>query len=88
MPHLMLTSALLFALLALVATAIGACLRIARDVMLNEADEGAEGEFSASHAAHNGNGLAEDFGLGLQHHAANFTPDSGQSFRRGRSLNA
>jgi hypothetical protein len=88
MPHLMLTSALLFALLAVVATAIGACLGIARDLMLNEADEGAEGDFSPSQAAHKGNGLAEDFGLGLQHHAANFAPDSGQSLRRGRSLNA
>jgi hypothetical protein len=88
MPHLMLTSALLFALLAVVATAIGACLRIARDVMLNEADEGTEGDFSPSHAALNGNGLDEDFGLGLRHHAANFAPDSGQSFRRDRSLNA
>ena len=88
MPHLMLTSVLLFALLAVVATAIGACLGIARDLLLDEADEGAAGEISPSHTGHNGNGLAEDFGLGLRHHAANFAPDSGESFRRGRSLNA
>jgi hypothetical protein len=56
--------------------------------MLDEAEEGAAGEFSPSHTGHNGNGLAEDFGLGLRHHAANFAPDSGESFRRGRSLNA
>jgi hypothetical protein len=85
MPHLMLTSALLFALLAVVATAIGACLGIARDLMLDEGDGSAESERSPTQ---NGHGLTEDFGLGLRHHAANFTPDSGQSFRRGRSLNA
>jgi len=83
MSHLMLTSALLFALLAGVATAIGACLGIARNLLLDEADEGAEPELS-----HQGNGLAEDFGLGLGHHAAHFAQNSGRSFDRGRSLNA
>ncbi len=86
MPHLMLTSALLFALLAIVATAIGACLGIARDLMLDDADEATDGEFAPSQSGQIG--LAEDFGLGLRHHAANFAQDSGQSFRRGRSLNA
>jgi hypothetical protein len=86
MPHLMLTSALLFALLAVVATAIGACLGIARDLLLlDEGDESAERDGSPSQ---NGHGITEDFGLGLRQHAANFAPDSGQSFRRGRSLNA
>ncbi len=86
MPHLMLTSALLFALLAVVATAIGACLGIARDLMLDESDEGTDAEPVPLHTGQNGNGLAE--GLGLQHHAPNFAPDSGRSFHRGRSLNA
>ena len=39
MTHLMLTSALLFALLAFVAIAIGATLGIARDLVLEEAGE-------------------------------------------------
>jgi len=86
MPHLMLTSALLFALLAIVATAIGACLSIGRDLMLEDADEAADGEFATCQGGQIG--LAEDFGLGLRHHAANFAQDSGQSFRRGGSLNA
>jgi hypothetical protein len=84
MPHLMLTSALLFALLAIVATALGACLGVARDLMLDDADETADGEFAQGGQI----GLAEDFGLGLRHHAANFAQDSGQSFSRSRSLNA
>ena len=41
MTHLMLTSALLFALLAVVAIAIGASLGIARDLMVDEASESA-----------------------------------------------
>jgi hypothetical protein len=83
MSHLMLTSALLFALLAVVATAIGACLGIARDLLLDGADEGTELD-----ASHQGNGLAEDFGLGLRHHATHFAQDSRRSFRGGGSLNA
>jgi hypothetical protein len=86
MPHLMLTSALLFALLAIVATAIGACFGIARDLMLEDADETVESELTPSGTGQIG--LAEDFGLGLRHHAANFAQDSAQSFRRGGSLNA
>jgi hypothetical protein len=86
MSHLMLTSALLFALLAIVATAIGACMAIARDLMLDESDETTDGEFAPSDGGQIG--LAEDFGLGLRHHAANIAQDSGQSFSRSRSLNA
>jgi hypothetical protein len=85
MDHLMLTSTLLFALLAVVATAIGSCLGIARDLLLDGAEEATGTEVAPSH---DGNGLAEDFGLGLRHHAANFTQDSGQSFLQGGSLNA
>jgi hypothetical protein len=84
MTHLMLTSALLFALLAVVAIAIGASLGIARDLLLDENHETTD---SQSAASGNGHGLAEDFGLGLQH-ATHFAQDSGRSFRRGRSLNA
>jgi len=85
MTHLMLTSALLFALLAVVAMAIGASLGIARDLMLDEPDETAIDIESTPSL--NGHGLAEDFGLGLQH-ATHFAQDSGQSFRRSRSFNA
>ncbi len=84
MTHLMLTSALLFALLAVVAIAVGASLGIARDLMLDESNDAATDPQSAPTG--NGHGLAEDFGLGLQH-AAHFAQDSGRSFRRGRSLN-
>jgi hypothetical protein len=38
-PHLLLTSALLFALLVIVAVAIGASLRIAHDLLFEGADE-------------------------------------------------
>jgi hypothetical protein len=89
MTHLMLTSALLFALLAVVATAIGASFGIARDLRLDETHETDTDILSAgqSSPSGNGNGLAEDFGLGLQH-VAHFAHDSGPSVRRGRSLNA
>ena len=79
MTHLMLTSALLFSLLAVVAIAICAPLWIALDLMLHESHE-----TDTSRDAH---GLAEDFGLGLQH-ATHFAQDSRRSFRRGRSFNA
>jgi hypothetical protein len=89
MTHLMLTSALLFALLAVVAIAIGASLGIARDLMLDENHETATDLLTAGQSAisGNGHGLAEDFGLGLQH-ATHFAQDSGRSFSRGRSFNA
>lgn len=87
MTHLMLTSALLFALLAVVAVAIGASVGIARDLMLDEASEAAPDSRSApaGYAARQGNGLAEDFGLGLQH-ATHFTQDAGRSFSRNGSF--
>ena len=90
MTHLMLTSALLFALLAVVAIAIGASFGIARDLMLDETHETATARSTSaaqSSTSGNGHGLAEDFGLGLQH-ATHFAQDSGRSFRRSRSLNA
>lgn len=83
MTHLIVTSALLFALLAVVAIALGASLGIARDLM-QEPDETAADK--ASTPSGNGHGLAEDFGLGLRH-ATHFAPDPGRSFRRGRSFN-
>jgi len=79
MTHLMLTSALLFALLAVVAIAIGASVGIARDVMLDESDEPVTD--TESTPSRKGHGLAEDFGLGLQH-ATHFAQHSGRSFRR------
>jgi hypothetical protein len=89
MTHLMLTSALLFALLAVVAIAIGASLGIARDLMLDENHETATDLLTAGQSAisGNGHGLAEDFGLGLRH-ATHFAQHSGRSFSRGRSFNA
>ena len=85
MTHLMLTSALLFALLTVVAIAIGASLGIARDLMLDEADATATDTQSAG--GRQSHGLAEDFGLGLQH-ATHFAQDPGRSFSRSRSFNA
>jgi hypothetical protein len=103
MTHLMLTSALLFSLLAVVAIAIGASLGIARDLMLDEMDETAAATQSSvgpraagqSLAARQGlatcqgqgHGLAEDFGLGLEH-ATHFAQDPGRSFSRSRSFSA
>ena len=79
MPHLLLTSALLFALLAIVGVAIGASMRIARDLLLDESDEerqepGGDGRIS----------VPEDFGVGLRH-AATFAPARGGSLPGGRS---
>jgi hypothetical protein len=85
MPHLLLISALLFALLALVAIAIGAWVGIARDLMLEEVDETPEGEVTAADSGEIG--LGEDFGIGLGH-ATNFAQDPGRSFRGSGSLNA
>jgi hypothetical protein len=82
MTYLLLTSALLFALLAVVAIALGASLGIARDLMLDESDETASDIGSTP----SGHGLAEDFGLGLRH-ATHFAQHSAPSFRRRRSFN-
>ena len=84
MPHLLLTSALLIALLAIVATAIGGCLGIARDLMVDEADDTPKSGIAPTGGAQSG--LAEDFGLGLRH-AANFGRDP-RSFRGGGPFNA
>jgi len=96
MTHLMLTSVLLFALLAVVAIAIGASLGIARD-LLDETDESAADTQSSAGreglagrqalAGRPARGLADDFGLGLQH-AARFAQDSDRSYSRSRSFNA
>jgi hypothetical protein len=77
MPHLVLASALLLALLAIVGIAIGACLSIARDLMLDGADDESD-----EHPANPGNpgiSLSDDFGVGLRH-AANFAQEQGGSF--------
>jgi hypothetical protein len=85
MTHLMLTSALLFALLAVVAIAIGASLGIARDMMMDDSNETSAANQSAT--SRSGHGLGGDFGLGLRH-ATHFAQDSGRAYRRGRSFNA
>ena len=85
MPHIVLTSVLLFALLAIVATAIGACLGIARDLMLDGADDDSD-----EHPAGSGNApisLSEKYGVGLRH-ATNFAQERGGSLHRGRSRDA
>jgi hypothetical protein len=94
MTHLMLTSALLFALLAVMAIGIGASLGIAHDLMLDEVSETAADTESVPVLAgqgyattRQGHGLAEDFGLGLQH-ATHFAQDPGRSFSRNRSFHS
>ncbi len=82
MPHLVLTSVLLFALLAIVATAIGACLGIARDLMLDGADDDGDEQ-----PAIGGISLSEEFGVGLRH-AATFTQARGGSLHEGRPRDA
>ena len=83
MTHLMLTSALLFALLGVVAIAIGASLGVARDRMLDEPGDPATDTQSAAEG--HSHGLADDFGLGLQH-ATHFAQSPGRSFSRNRSF--
>jgi hypothetical protein len=85
MPLVLLISALLLALLTIVAIAIGACIGIARDLMLGEVDETPEGDPTPTGSGQIG--LAEDFGIGLRH-ATNFTQDPDRSFRGSGSLNA
>ena len=84
MPHLLLTSALLIALLAIVAAAIGGCLGIARDLMVDEAVDTPESGMASTGGAQSGR--ADDFGLGLRH-AADFARDP-RSFRGSGSFNA
>ena len=85
MPHLLLISAVLIALLALVAIAIGAWVGIARDLMLDEVDETPEGDSTPTGSGQIG--LAEDFGIGLRH-ASNFAQDPGRPFSGGGSFHA
>lgn len=85
MPHLILTGVLLLALLAVIAIAIGACVGIARDVLLDEADETPEGETTPGSSGQIG--LANDFGIGLRH-ATDFAQDPDRPFRGNGSLNA
>jgi len=64
MSHLMLTSTLLFALLAIVGIAVGACMNIARDVLQEDQDQ--EGDDGAGRMA---GGPGDQFGVGLRHAA-------------------
>jgi hypothetical protein len=84
MPHLVLTGALLFALLAIVATAIGACIRIARDLMLDGAEDESDGEPAMSEG---GISLSKDFGVGLRN-ATTFAQTRGGPFQGGGSREA
>jgi hypothetical protein len=63
MPHFLLTSALLFALLAIIGTAVGACMSIARDLMLDGTEDDGE-EQSATTDGNGGMSLSEDFRVG------------------------
>jgi hypothetical protein len=85
MSHLVLAGALLFALLAIVGIAIGACLGIARDLMLDGADDDSD-EHPAT-AGNRGIRLPNEFGVGLRR-AANFAQERGGSFRGGGSRDA
>jgi hypothetical protein len=78
MAHLFLTSALLFALLAIVATAIGACMGIARDLMLDGSEDDRDEEPASTR--NTGISFPEEFGVGLRH-AATFAPTRGGIFR-------
>ena len=85
MPHLVLTSALVIALLAIVATAIGAWIRIARDLMLDGAEDESDGEPAMSEGGRIG--LSEDFGVGLRN-ATTFAQRRGGPFQGGGSREA
>jgi hypothetical protein len=85
MPHLVLTGALLFALLAIVATAIGACIRIARDLMLDGAEDESDGEPAVSEGGRIS--LSKDFGVGLRN-ATTFAQTRGGPFQGGGSREA
>ena len=79
MTHLMLTSALLFALLAVVAIAIGASLGIARDLMLDESSETA----ADTESVPAGQGLAGRQGYAPRQGCA---PRQGYATRQGHGL--
>ena len=79
MTHLMLTSALLFALLAVVAIAIGASLGIARDLMLDEVS----GAAADTESVPAGQGLAGRQGYAPRQGCA---PRQGYATRQGHGL--
>jgi hypothetical protein len=85
MPHIVLTSVLLFALLAIVGIAIGACLGIARDLMLDGADD--DGDEQPDPAGKRRISLSEEFRVGLRH-AATFAQTRGGSLRQDGSRDA
>ena len=85
MPRLVITSALLFALLAIVATAIGACIRIARDLMLDGAEDESDGELATSEDGLIS--LSKELGVGLRN-ATTFAQTRGGPFQGGGSREA
>jgi hypothetical protein len=84
MPHLVLTGVLLLALLALVGIAIGACLGIARDLMLDGDDDSDERPTTARNGRIS---LSEEIGVGLRH-AATFAQQRGGSHQGDGSRDA
>jgi hypothetical protein len=85
MAHLLLTSALVLALLAIIGIAIGACLGIARDLMLDGADD--DGDERPDTTGNGRISLPKEIGVGLRH-AATFARARGGSFRGDRSSDA
>jgi hypothetical protein len=85
MAHLLLTSALLLALLAILGIAVGACLNIARDLMLDGAED--DGDEQPDTTGKGRISLSEEIGVGLRH-AATFARARGGSFRGDRSRDA
>jgi hypothetical protein len=85
MAHFLLTSALVLTLLAIVGIAIGACLGIARDLMLDGADDDADEQPDT--AGNDRISLSQEIGVGLRH-AATFAQARGRSFRGDRSSDA
>ena len=86
MAHFVLAGALLFAFLAIVGIAVGACLGIARDLMFDGADDDSDEQQPAT-ADRGRISLSKQFGVGLRH-AATFAQARGGSFRGGRSRDA
>jgi hypothetical protein len=85
MAYLLLTSALLLALLAIVGIAVGACLSIARDLMLDGAED--DGDEEPDTTGKGRISLSEEIGVGLRH-AATFARARGGSFQGDRSRDA
>jgi hypothetical protein len=85
MPHYLLAGALLFALLAIVGIAIGACLGIARDLLLDGADDDSDEQSTIGRKRRIS--LSKEFRVGLRH-AATFAQARGGPLRGDGSRDA